>query len=115
MGIEYLKSPARLLDRDQVNKGGLDLSTGDGNLSLPRIGNNEANKNGNYTPIAEIAREVQKVAEEIEAATGIPLTTTSSAGEVEETEEPALKKEKKEDDQNVIIYHQQIKTIYHSA
>ena len=26
MGIEDLKSPARLLDRDQVNKGGLDLS-----------------------------------------------------------------------------------------
>ena len=26
MGIEYLKSPARLLNRDQVNKGGLDLS-----------------------------------------------------------------------------------------
>ena len=75
-------------------------STGDGNLSLPRIGNNGANNGGNYTPIAEIAREVQKVAEEIEAATGIPLTTTSSAGEVEETEEPALKKEKKEDDQD---------------
>ena len=26
MEIEDLKSPARLLDRDQVNKGGLDLS-----------------------------------------------------------------------------------------
>ena len=26
MGIEYLKSPARLLYRDQVNKEGLDLS-----------------------------------------------------------------------------------------
>ena len=26
MGIEDLKSPARLLNRDQVNKGGLDLS-----------------------------------------------------------------------------------------
>ena len=26
MGIEDLKSPARLLDRDQVNKRGLDLS-----------------------------------------------------------------------------------------
>ena len=26
MGIEYLKSPARLLDRDYVNKRGLDLS-----------------------------------------------------------------------------------------
>ena len=76
-------------------------STGDGNLSLPRIGNNGANNGGNYTPIAEIAREVQKVAEEIEAATGIPLTTTSSAGEeVEETEEPAMKKGKKDDDQN---------------
>ena len=69
--------------------------TGDGNLSLPRSGNNGAN----YTPINEIAREVQKVAEEIEAATGISLT--SSAGEeVEETEEPAMKKGKKDDDQN---------------
>ena len=26
MGIEYLKIPVRLLDRDQVKKGGLDLS-----------------------------------------------------------------------------------------
>ena len=26
MEIEYLKSPVRLLNRDQVNKGGLDLS-----------------------------------------------------------------------------------------
>ena len=25
MGMKYLKSPARLLDRDLVNKGGLDL------------------------------------------------------------------------------------------
>ena len=75
-------------------------STGGGNLPLPRIGNNGANNGGNYTPIAEIAREVQKVAEEIETATGISLTTTSSAGKVEETGEPALKKEKKEDDQN---------------
>ena len=75
-------------------------STGNGNLSLPRISNDGA-KNGNYTPIAEIAREVQKVAEEIEAATGISLTTTSSAeGEEEVTEEPAIKKEKMEDDQN---------------
>ena len=76
-------------------------STGDGNLSLPRIGNDGANKNGNYTPIAEIAREVQKVAEEIEAATGISLATTSSAEEEEEvSEEPAKKKEKMGDDQN---------------
>ena len=76
-------------------------SMGDGILSLPRIGNDGANKNGNYTPIAEIAREVQKVAEEIEAATGISLATTSSAEEeVEVTEEPAIKKEKMEDDQN---------------
>ena len=65
-----------------------------------RIGNDGA-KNGNYTPIAEIAREVQKVAEEIEAATRISLATTSSAEEEEEvTEEPAIKKEKMEDDQN---------------
>ena len=76
-------------------------STGDGIFSLPRIGNDGANKNGNYTPIAEIAREVQKVAEEIEAATGISLTTTSSAEEeVEVSEEPAKKKEKMGDDQN---------------
>ena len=26
MGIEYLKSPTRLLNRDLVNEGGLDLS-----------------------------------------------------------------------------------------
>ena len=26
MGIKYLKRPARLFDRDKVNKGGLDLS-----------------------------------------------------------------------------------------
>ena len=74
-------------------------STGDGNQSLPRTGNDGANNSGSYTPVAEIARGVQKVAEEIEAATGISLT--SSAGEeVEETEEPALKKGKKDDDQN---------------
>ena len=74
-------------------------STGDGNLSLPRIDNNGANNSGNYTPVAEIARGVQKVVEEIEAAIGISLT--SSAGEeVEETEEPTTKKGKKDDDHN---------------
>ena len=75
------------------------ISTGDGNPSLPRIDNNGANNSGNYTPVAEIARGVQKVVEEIEAAIGISLT--SSAGEeVEEKEEPAMKKGKKDDDQN---------------
>ena len=68
-------------------------------LHLSLEDNNGANNSGNYTPVAEIAREVQKVVEEIEAATGISLT--SSAGEeVEETEEPAMKKGKKDDDQN---------------
>ena len=75
------------------------ISTGEGNPSLPRIDNNGATNSGNYTPVAEIARGVQKVVEEIEAAIGISLT--SSAGEeVEETEEPAMKKGKKDDDQN---------------
>ena len=73
-------------------------STGDGNPSLPRIGKDGANS-GSYTPVAEIARGVQKVAEEIEAAIGSSLTS-SAEEEVKETEEPALKKGKKDDDQN---------------
>ena len=73
-------------------------STGDGNPSLPRTGKDGANS-GSYTPVAEIARGVQKVAEEIEAAIGSSLTS-SAEEEVKETEEPALKKGKKDDDQN---------------
>ena len=73
-------------------------STGDGNPSLPRIGKDGANS-GSYTPVAEIARGVEKVAEEIEATIGIS-PTTSVEEEVKETEEPALKKGKKDDDSN---------------
>ena len=75
------------------------ISTGEGNPSLPRIDNNGATNSGNYTPVAEIARGVQKVVEEIEAAIGISLTS-STGEEVEETEEPAMKKEKMDGDQN---------------
>ena len=73
-------------------------STSDGNPSLSWTGKDGANS-GSYTPVAEIARGVQKVAEEIEAAIGISLTS-SAEEEVKETEEPALKKEKKDDDPN---------------
>ena len=75
------------------------ISTGEGNPSLPRNDNNGATNSGNYTPVAEIARGVQKVVEEIEAAIGISLTS-STGEEVEETEEPAMKKGKKDDDPN---------------
>ena len=75
--------------------GSMASSTGDGLLSLPRIGNDDTDETRRYTPIDEIAREVQKVADEIEAATGLTLTTTSSTEEnEEESEEPAKKKEK---------------------
>ena len=64
--------------------------TGDGHLSMPRISNDGTNGTTKHTPIGEIAREVQKVADEIEAATS--LTTE----EEKEVEEPAKKKEKLE-------------------
>ena len=73
-------------------------STSDGNSSLPRAGRDGANS-GSYTPVAEIARGVEKVAEEIEATIGIS-PTSSAEEEVKETEEPALKKGKKDDDPN---------------
>ena len=73
-------------------------STSDGNPSLPRAGRDGANS-GSYTPVAEIARGVEKVAEEIEATIGIS-PTSSAEEEVKETEEPALKKGKKDDDPN---------------
>ena len=62
----------------------------DDHRSMPRVGINDNNESPKYTPIGEIAREVQKVAVEIEAATS--LTTE----EEKEVEEPAKKKERLE-------------------
>lgn len=68
-------------------------STGEGLPSMPRIGNDETNETGGYTPLDVIAREIQKVADEIETATGLTLTssTSSTIENDEELEEPAKK------------------------
>ena len=73
-------------------------STSDGNSSLPRAGRDGAN-GGNYTPVEEITRGVEKVAAEIEATIGASPTTPKEE-EVKETEEPVPKKGKKDDDSN---------------
>ena len=64
---------------------------------MPRISNDGADEARRYTPIDEVAWEIQKVADEIEAATGLTLTTSSTAENDKEWEEPAKKKEKIED------------------
>ena len=68
-------------------------SAGNGEASTPRTGDEEV---GGNTPLDVVAREIQRVADEIELAAG--LTSTSSAVEDnEEMDEPVKKKEKSEE------------------
>ena len=74
-------------------------STGDGLPSMPRIGNDETDETRGYTPLDVVAREIQKVADEIETATGLTLksSTSSTAENDKESEDPVKKKEKIEE------------------
>ena len=68
-------------------------SAGVGEASTPRTGNEEIRGN---TPLDVVAREIQRVADEIELTAG--LTSTSSVEEdKEEVDEPVKKKEKSEE------------------
>ena len=71
----------------------------DDHRSMPRIGNDDNNESPKYTPIGEIAREVQKVEVEIEAATSL---TAEKEKEEEEKRvvEPVGKKERLESSDN---------------
>ena len=65
---------------------------GNGEASTPRTGDEEV---GGNTPLEVVAREIQRVADEIELAA--ELTSTSSAVEdKEEVDEPVKKKERSE-------------------
>ena len=77
-----------------VAAGGSGMSSaGIGEASTPRTGNEEIRGN---TPLDVVAREIQRVADEIELTAG--LTSTSSVEEdKEEVDEPVKKKEKSEE------------------
>ena len=71
----------------------------DDHRSMPRVGINDNNESPKYTPIGEIAREVQKVEVEIEVATS--LTAEKEEEEEEKgVEEPVGKKERLENSDN---------------